>query len=291
MAALITAALLWGTSTSLTKYLLDVFPPITLLIIELALVNLFLWPVVALRRRARRPVRPALGRLALLGLLEPAFTYGGQTVGLTATSAANASLLASFEAPFVVLLCVILLRERPGRRRLLGVILAVVGLAVLDDVRHLFALNIGDLFILGGAMAAAAYSLLASHLAGELDPLEMTAYQFAFGLLFTVPVWLTLYATGWERLSSPIEPRHWVVVVVLACAEFAVSYVLFNFAVRAIPPGSAAMTLNVVPVFGVLAAIVLLDERLAVSQVVGAVLIIGGTLAFSDPGRPVLRPT
>src|SRR5688572_21799820 len=172
LTALVVAAILWGTTTSFTKYLLDVFPPITLLVLELAMVNVVLWPLVLLRRRLRgrtprrtpgpaqpsrsSPTRPAMWKLAVLGLLEPALTYGGLTIGLTATSAANASLLGSFETPFVVLLALVLWRERLTWRRTAGMIVAVGGVAVLDDVRHLFALNTGDLLILGGALTAAA---------------------------------------------------------------------------------------------------------------------------------------
>jgi drug/metabolite transporter (DMT)-like permease len=313
MAALVIAAILWGTTTSFTKYVLGVFPPITLLIIELALVNVVLWPLVVLRRRLRRrggrgilgpapptstqppstqppPTRPALWRLAVLGLLEPALTYGGLTVGLTVTSAANASLLGSFETPFVVLLAVVLLRERLTWRRAIGTIVAVAGVAVLDDVRHLFALNTGDLLILGGALTAAAYTLLASRLAGEMDPLEMTAYQFAFGLLFTAPIWLALFVSGQERLSTPIEPHHWAIVLVIGVTEFAISYVLFNFAVRAVSAGTAVMTLNLVPLFGVLAAIVILNEPITASQAVGSVLILAGMVTFSSAGEPNLVP-
>ncbi len=61
-----------------------------------------------------------LRRSALLGVLEPGLAYGGLTVALAYTSAANAAVISVAESCFVILLAWPVLRERPRARALVG---------------------------------------------------------------------------------------------------------------------------------------------------------------------------
>ncbi|MGB2571032.1 DMT family transporter [Micromonospora citrea] len=282
LAALVVAALGWGSSAAFTKYALDGFPPITLLVVQLVVANLILWPALAVRGM-RRPSAP--WRFALLGFFEPALAYTGLTLGLGYTTAANASLLSSLESCFVVILAALFLGERIGRRSAFGLALAVIGVAVLNRADSVNAVSVGDMLIMGGALSAAIYVIFASRLAPHVDPIEMTTYQFGFGLLFTLPVAGVQWTSGQERLTE-LTPAggHWAAAVAAGGLGFAMSFLLYNFAIRKVPAGAAGMTLNLIPVFGVLAAIIGLDEQFTLTQAVGAALIVGGLAAFPHGG-------
>ncbi len=56
----------------------------------------------------------------------------------------------------------------------------------------------------------------------------------------------------------------------------AVPFLLYTFAASRLPAARAGMLSNLIPVFGVAAAVLLLDERLALTQLLGAVLVVAG---------------
>ncbi|WP_158890694.1 DMT family transporter [Amycolatopsis anabasis] len=274
---LVVAALCWGSQATSAKYALDGLPPVTLLMTGLIGANLLLWPL-ALATGIRPPRR--ISRLALLGLLEPGLAYAFLTLGLRYTTATNASLLNATESCFVVLLAAVFLRERLDRRAVAGLALSLVGVLALQGVGADFGGNLGDVLVVVGAFCAALYSLPARGLARELDAVSMTTYQFTFALLLATPVAVVVWTTGAEPFPPAAEPRFWVAAVLMGVVGYAASFLLYNRAITAVPIGVAGMVLNLIPVFGVLTAIVFLGERLSVWHLLGAALIAAGIALF-----------
>ncbi|WP_169454367.1 DMT family transporter [Catelliglobosispora koreensis] len=286
--ALLGAVLCWGGSTAVTKYALGGFPPMTLLLIELVVANLILWPLLIIRKGLTRPDR--LWRFALLGFFEPALAYAGLNLGLVHTTAANAALLASLEAVFVVLLAVWFLRERMSRRAMAGVALAAAGVAVLQGARPILALELGDVLIAGGALSAAIYVVMASRMASSVDPITMTCYQFGFGLIFATPVVASQWLTGQELLVLTVSPGYWITAILAGTMAFVAPFLLYNYAITVVHASTAGMALNLIPVFGVLAAVIAIGERLTAGQLLGAILIVGGLMMFTAPSKQASAP-
>ena len=89
----------------------------------------------------------------MLGLLEPALAYLGDTSGLSRTSAVDGSILSGLEPALVVVLAAILLGEIVTRPAILAVVLALGGLAVLAGAGRSHSASIGDLYVAGGISA------------------------------------------------------------------------------------------------------------------------------------------
>src|ERR1022692_4748388 len=143
-AALVVAAGLWGVAVSGTKYALGGFDPVTLLSIELLAGTGVLW--AALLVRGYRP--PGSWWLpALLGLLEPALAYLGDTFGLSLTSAVHGAVISGLESGLVVLLAALLLRETVTRAAVLAVLAALGGLVVLAGAGEGRGVAAGDLLV------------------------------------------------------------------------------------------------------------------------------------------------
>src|ERR1700735_3243544 len=152
--ALIAAAALWGVAVSGAKYALGGFDPVTLLSIELLAGAGVLW--AALLIRGYRP--PGSWWLpVLLGLLEPALAYLGDTLGLSRTSAVHGAMINGLESALVVVLAALLLREAVSRATVLAVLAALCGLAVLAGAGDGRAAAGGDLLVGGGGRCAGAF--------------------------------------------------------------------------------------------------------------------------------------
>ena len=278
VSALVIASALWGVATSGTKYALTGFGPLTLLAVELAAATTALW--ITLLIRGYRP--PSSWRVAaLLGLLEPALAYLGDTMGLDRTSASNASLIFGLESSMVVVLAAVFLRERITPALGLSVLAGLLGLAALEGITALSSPRIGDAYVLGGALAAATYTIVARGAEDENDSLALTAHQFAFASLVIVPAAMISWSTGGEAVPTHVAVRFWVAAALVGIAGYAVSFILYNWAITAIEAGAAGVIINLIPAFALASAVLWLGESLTRGRLIGALLIASSVAVFS----------
>lgn len=272
------AAIGWGSATTATKYALEGFGPLTLLLVELTAAAAILWSILAV---CGIPRLERKGRLAMLGVLEPTLAYAGLAFGLMYTTATKASLLGASEACFVVALAAIFLNERMSARALTGLLLTFVGVLLIEQVFTVSSdLNVGDFLVLGGDLAAAVYVILAVKVAATAQSLPMTAYQFGFGALFALPFAVWRWLSGQEPFPANVDLSMWLVATLIGGVGFVGSYLLYNYVINFVPAGLAGVTLNLIPMFGVLTAVVFLDEHLTVWYVIGGAVVISGIMLF-----------
>jgi drug/metabolite transporter (DMT)-like permease len=288
MGALVVAAAMWGVSTSGTKYALAGFAPLTLLAVQLAAATVMLWVVLVLHGARSgagwRPVRwtPAQWRLPLvLGLLEPALAYIADTVGLSRTSAANASVIIGLESTFVVLLAAVFLRERITRNLTLAVVAGLVGLVALEQVSWLTGPGMGDVLVLGGALSAAGYTIVARRADEDCDALALTARQFSVAALIVIPAAALAWTTGSEAVPTHVAARLWVAAALVGILGFALSFLIYNWAIVVVEAGSAAVIINLIPAFGLISAVLWLGEELTAARLLGAGLITASVAIFT----------
>ncbi|MFI5933797.1 DMT family transporter [Actinoplanes sp. NPDC051494] len=291
LAALVTAALFWGSAGTFIKFALDSWQPMTLLTVQLLGANLVLWPLLLIRGY-HRPRQ--LGRLALIGVLEPGVCYALITIGLQHTTAANAAVISGLESCLVVVLAAIFLRERLAARGVLGLLLAVVGVLVLGGAAPDSSLNIGDILTFGGILAAAVYVLIARGIADSVDPLTMTAHQFGFGMAVILPFGIGEAAVRGAGVYTGHSAGDWLVALAIGVVGFAGSFLLYNYALAHVRAARAGIVLNLLPVFGLVSAIVVLGERPGIAQVAGAGLIVASIFVFpsdadAEPEVPAYR--
>src|ERR1700735_3037461 len=166
--ALLAAAGLWGMAVTGTKYALGGFDPVTLLSTELIAGASVLW--AALLIRGYRP--PGSWWLpALLGVLEPALAYLGDTFGLSLTSAVHGAVINGLESALVVVLAAMVLRETVTRPAVLAVLGALGGLVVLAGAGEGHGTAAGDLFVASGVLSASLYTVVAKRFADGSDTL------------------------------------------------------------------------------------------------------------------------
>jgi drug/metabolite transporter (DMT)-like permease len=207
---------------------------------------------------------------AVLAFFEPGLTFALFNSGLAHTSATDGALLVSLETVFAVLLAVLILGERPGGLFFAATAIGFGGAVLVSLEGGSTASSIGgDLLVLASALTAAVYAVLARRVAGRDAALTVTAYQFGFAVLFALPVVLV----GNSHLTSA-GAGHLAAAVATGVLGSAVPFLLYNIAVRSTSASRAALALNLIPVFGVLAAFAFLGERPGLAQLAGGLLIV-----------------
>jgi drug/metabolite transporter (DMT)-like permease len=168
-------------------------------------------------------------------------------------------------------------QERMTPRKLVGIATALLGcLTVIGNGNPLALLHgevgIGEWLILGCALCWTAYTFIGRRATKSLSPLSATLWASLIGAGL---IGITAVLQGGADLAD-WSWRVWASVTFLAIGGTALGFTWFADGVKRIGAARASVFVNLVPVFAVLQAAVLLDERLGLSVLAGGLLVITG---------------
>jgi drug/metabolite transporter (DMT)-like permease len=274
------AASIWGGMYVVSKVVLEVIPPFTLLTIRLVMGALVLGGILLLRPKtafSRQQFRNSF----LVGFVGYGISLGFQFVGTKLSTASNGALVTSATPAFVLLFAPFLLGEQPTLRRILALTASSLGvIAVIDPRTADFSssLFLGNLSLLAAALTWALYSVLVRKVASPADLLASSAVM----LLGGVPS--SLLASGWELRTQGlgvITPGILGGILFLGIISTALAMFLWNYAFAAIPASAASITFFAQPVVGTLLGWFFLGDQVTPLFILGGVLIGAGILIAS----------
>ena len=278
------AVLIWSTSFVATKAALVEVGPLALGATRFALAALLAGLVAALFGGIRVGAAD-LGRLCLGGLLGITLYFSLENVGVDLATASDAALVVASYPAIAMVLEALVYRRKLSMRRLSGVALAIVGVnavlgnaLVASDGRASWDASrlLGDAILLATGLVWALYNLATRGVVARYPMPTVVFWQTAFGALFFVPLALVE--------QSIVGGGRWVPsggVALLAVAHLGVlcsvvAFLLYARGLKGLDASSAVSVMNLVPVFGVLFAVVLLGEPLGLLQVFGGLVVIAG---------------
>lgn len=281
------AATIWGGMYVVSKVLLDVFPPFTLLSLRLllAVATLGLW--LLWRRQPLALSGRQWGALLLLGLLGYGLSLGLQFTGVQLSTAANGAVITAATPVFIYLFAGPLLGEQVSPRRWLALLIAGLGvLAVVDPSQAQLNASLwrGNLLLVAAAVTWALYSVLVRKASRFTDALRLSLVTFLGGLLWVLPA----AATEWSQQSiGPLNLPIVLGVVYLGIISTAIAAYFWNYAFEVLEAGVASLTFFAQPLIGAVLGYLLLGESVSAFFVVGGALILLGLwLASRDDKIP-----
>jgi drug/metabolite transporter (DMT)-like permease len=218
-----------------------------------------------------------------LGLLGVTLYNTLFTAGLSMVEASRAALIVPTNPAFTALFAALLLRERLGGTRALGVALSVLGaLWVLarGDLTAFasFEFTLGELLLVLCIFAWSAYTLLGRVALSTLAPLALTAYALAAGALpVAIPAWYE------QESLARITWQSWAALGYLVVFGSVIPFLWFYEGVKALGAARAAQFINLVPPLAVIESVVLLGEPLTPALLVGSALVVAGLYLTNRP--------
>lgn len=266
------AASIWGGMYVVSKVVLEIIPPFSLVALRLILGALTLLLILVLRGL------PAMSgsrfwQIVGIGFVGYGISLSLQFLGTKLSTAANGSLVTSATPAFVLIFAWILLREEITARRFLALLLATLGVVAVIDPRHARLdpdLFLGNLLLLGAALTWALYSVLVRRATRETDVLTFSLVAFLGGLPIVLP------AGAWELGTSgvgPISPAVVGGVLFLGVISTALAMILWNTAFAILSAGTASLTFFAQPVVGTLLGWLFLGETITPLFILGGILI------------------
>ena len=273
------AASIWGGMYVVSKVVLEVLPPFTLLSLRLILGAVTLGAIILIQRKpalTKKQLRDSL----LVGFVGYGISLGFQFVGTKLSTASNGALVTSATPAFVLLFAPYFLREKSTPRSVAALIIASLGvIAVIDPRTADFSspLFLGNLSLLTAALTWALYSVLVRKISSSADLLTASMVMLAAGLpssvLFSV---LEINSQGIGEITVGIIGG----VLFLGIISTALAMFLWNYAFAVLPAAHASLTFFAQPIFGILLGWLFLGEKFSSLFFIGGVAI-GIGIAFS----------
>lgn len=280
-------ALLWGLNFLAVRIGLDHFPPFFLAALRYLVLAI---PVLLFVPRPDVPLRWLLGYGMGFGVMQFGLLFLAIDVGMPA---GLASVVLQAAAPFTVVLGALLLHERISRTQFAGIGLAVVGMTVIAvdraQLAALLPMALTVLAALGWALGS-----LSSRLANPGSPLRFTLWM---SVVPPVPL-LALSAVmegptaGWVALGDAVSPQGWPGLAAMAYIVLLGTVVgsgIWTALLKRHPASTVAPFSMLVPVIGMAAAWVALDEVPSLLALLGGAVVIAG-LVVGTPRTPAAAP-
>jgi drug/metabolite transporter (DMT)-like permease len=272
------AVFVWGVSFPVLKGLMTVMSPLTLMVARGLVSCLVL--AIALRRTGgwRAPTAvdvPALLAAGLIGFTVNQMFYSW---GLHLTTASHSGLIFTITPLFVSGMSQALGHVRLGRLDMLGLALGVMGAGLIIGWPASGAAGgasvLGDLLTVGAAITWGVWTILAAPILQRRGTLAGTFWITLTGTLGLVPFALPgLLGQDWR-----LPWWAFVGVIYAGAAGGALGSLLWYAAVRRLGAARTAIYANMESFFAVLAAALLLGERVAVTSLVGGAAVVAGVL-------------
>ena len=260
---------IWGSTFIVIRNTLHGVGPMTLLALRFSIG--FLVVFILFFGRMRRIKRMDVIAGSILGVM---FFAGNvlQTTGLQYTTAGVSGFITALSVVIVPVLAIVMLRQRPTRGAVVGIVLATVGLALLSLNENL-SLGYGDLLTLGCAVAFAFHIVYVSKFAHDTEPTVMVAVQLGLAAIAATVLAFTTETVG------PFTPNVLLAGLYLGLLPTAFCFVLQVYGQRRTSATRAALIFTAEPVFAATFAFLVAGELLSGRGLVGCVFILAGMIA------------
>lgn len=281
-AKLVVATFIWGSTFIVGSLVVHDIPNVLAAALRFSIAApLLLLTVLRLHGRLPRLTLQQFGFTVCLGL-SGIYGYNLCFFGaLSVMPAGRTALFVAFNPVVTFILLSVFMRERIARIQWLGVLVALAGAAIIVTRGEILStvaslgksFGRGELYMLAGITAWAIYTIVGRRAMATLSPVVATAYATLWGsLMLLAQAFYDGSIHQWHNVSLPSA----LGLAYLGVVGTVVAFVWYYQGIRAIGAARAAVFNNLIPVFGVVLASVLLSEPVLWSMVIGGGLVMAG---------------
>ncbi|MFM1994270.1 MAG: hypothetical protein RL537_959 [Actinomycetota bacterium] len=215
---------------------------------------------------------------ALLGAVL-ALGYITQTIGLELTTAATSGFLTGLYVVFTPLLAWLFMRQQIAKRVIIGVVVAMAGLAIFSGAATDIQFQVGQLWLVACAIFYAIHILLlGKHGKGR------SAYRFAMLQIG----WMAVVTWGFALLDGYQMPPNldvWFALFFTAILSTVLAFWIQTWAQGLIDPARVALIITSEVIFTALVAVAVGQEPVTFAMVMGGGLLFTAMLIVEWPSK------
>jgi O-acetylserine/cysteine efflux transporter len=260
--------LLWGIGFTFAKAGLNEFPPLFLMGLRFTLAALTLvWFV---------PIpRGQLKQIFWISLVGSTLQYGMTFTGLSMLDASLAIIIIHLEVPFSVLLAAIVLKDKPGSQRILGMLISFSGIVLIAGQPSLSEQLPAILLTASGAMMWAVGQVMVKRLENPPSGFALTAWIGVFSGPQMILGSFMFEDSQLESLSNASWVG-WGVILYLALIMTVLGYGIWYHVLCRNHVSKVMPVMLLLPVFTIASSMLFLGEEPSPMIFIGAAVVIGG---------------
>lgn len=276
------AMLFWAVTFVWFKVAFQLYRPHEIVFMRLLLASLLLFAVMILSRHWQKISRRDLGRLMLVAFCEPFLYFVGEANGMQYVSSTLGSLVISTIPLVTAFGAWMFLKEKITVWLLVGLIVSFAGVAVMSmDSADLSGTFTGIAFLMLAVFAGMFYGLLVKRLTHSYSALTIVAWQSFFGMLYFMPLFLIFDLKHFIGIQHQFVPLAAVIGMSLFASVGA--FMLYTGVIRDLGVIRSNVFTNLIPVFTVTLAFILLGDRLGLRSGLGLGLTLFGLFISQYP--------
>ena len=198
------------------------------------------------------------------------------------TTAINLGIIQGVMPAIILLGSVILFKEAVNATKVVGLIIAFLGVLVVvsqGDYYKLILLsfNYGDLVMLCACFFYSGFTLGLKN-KPVIDPLVLITYFSLSALIFSLPLLTLEYYLGVAQL--PTTRTAWITILYIAFVPSFLAQVFFIRGVELVGASKAGLFINFLPIFAAILGVLLLGERLYIYHLISLFIVLLGVYLF-----------
>jgi drug/metabolite transporter (DMT)-like permease len=275
---LMAASIIWGSSFIAIKVGVTHVDPVLFALVRYGFASMAVLPLIFLFKEFdwRFLRNPLIWGLALLN----AVAMNLQNIGMTMTTVTNSVLLIDINVVYIAVLAAFVLKERLTPKIIVGLLLGIVGVLIISTNGDLSSVGggtfTGNIFVLAAGLIWSVYVVyLTKTLQSGASMVSSTMGLILLTTVFMVPFTIffakdwTMDTTGWEMAAY----------TGIFCTTIA--FTLYSYGLKNLGATITSVILLMEIVFGMLFAIILLDEIPTIITAIGGAFILIAVIVIS----------
>lgn len=271
--------LLWSGNYIVAKVALREVPPVLLMSLRMTVSGAIMVPIFwrELHRRVVPITRRDIAIWLLLGIGGVAANQFFFVLGLSKTTVTHGAMIVASTPVWVLLAAALLGMEKVTAPKVIGIALAISGVAILQIFRPKISPNgptlLGDATMLFSTLAFASMTVFGKRWNPGRSSIAVNSVGYIGGALLLAP--LGWWATRTFDLRQ-ISWAAWGGVLYMAAFSSVLCYLIFYWALQRLPASRLAAFQYLQPFFATLMAVFLLGEELTLPSLVSGGIIFTG---------------
>ena len=262
-------SLLYGFGDPISKFAFDVMPVYSLLVLRYSMALVVL--LLLFGKRIWKGLKACSVKDWILPTLCMAGAYVVNNIALDLTAATSVAFLRSLATVMTPLLALVVYRRTHRWQHIPIQCLVVVGLYLLCGLGGLSGFGLGEVLSLLSALLLAGSLVFGEHALERVDPITLSTLQVAASVLMAA-ICAPIFNGGLHLELT--TPTIWAIITYMAIGCTLAGYLLQNAALTTLSSRTAALLQCACPVLTAVFSRFVLDERLSVAGIIGAVIIL-----------------
>ena len=257
----------WGLGFTLAKIGMEQFPALLIMSIRFGIAGFILvW--------FTKPPWGHMREIFVVALIGSTIQYGLTYNGLKGIDASTAAILVQLEGPILALMGTILLKEKLGLARALGMTLAFIGVFIIAGEPRLEGHIDSVILLVAGSAVWAIAQIMVSRLKG-LSGITILAWVAIMATPQMIIGSMIIEDGQWQAITTA-SLVDWSIILYLALIMTVLGYSVWYQLLGSVDVSKVSPFLMLLPITSIIAGMVLLDEKLTLSMIIGGLMIMTG---------------